>query len=79
MATAKEHADRLGISTLELFKIGYARHGLIFGIGPPEETHKRYLQAGVIPAYVARHIREMERLKNYDVAAATDEQIPLFI
>ena len=74
--TAKEHADALGITTLELFKIAYGRHGLIYSIGGPEETHRRYLQAGVIPIYVARHIREMERLVAYN---KPDEQIPLFI
>lgn len=79
MATAKEHADRLGISTLELFKISYARHGLVYGIGGPQETHARYEQAGVIPAYVARHIRDLERLKNYDTAKDGDDQIPLFV
>lgn len=77
--TAKEHADRLGISTLELFKIAYARHGLVYSIGGPQETHPRYLQAGVIPIYVARYVREMERLGNYDKAKDGDEQLPLFI
>ena len=77
MATVKEHAEALNISTLELFKIAYGRHGLVYSIGGPEETHKRYLQAGVIPAYVARHICDLERLKNYDTDK--DTQLPLFI
>ncbi len=78
MATVKEHADRLGIPTEEIFRIAYARHGLVYGIGGPAETHARYLQAGVIPAYVARHIRDMERLGNYNQVKDGDEQIPLF-
>ena len=77
MATAKEHADRLGITTLELFRIGYARHGRLYSIGGPAETHARYEQAGVVPIYVQRYLNEMERLANYD--RDKDTQLPLFI
>lgn len=72
--TAKELAERLGISTERLFQRAYERYGRLYSIGGPTETHKRYLQAGIIPIYVARFIRETE-----NALPKIDDQLPLFI
>lgn len=67
MATAKELATRFGMTTEVLFANGYARYGLIYGIGPPKVAHAEYLRTGNIPAYVRRYCQDLERLEQRDV------------
>ena len=62
MATVKELADVQGVTTLKFFKQAYAKYGLLYSIGGPEVSHARYMQAGVIPIYVVRYKKDVERL-----------------
>lgn len=60
--TVKELAVAYGMTTQVIFANAYARYGLLYGLGGPKETHARYLQAGVIPAYVARYCKDLQKL-----------------
>lgn len=60
--TVKETCEVFGLSTEQFFQQAYDRHGLMYSIGGPKETHERYLKTGIIPIYVVRYQREMERL-----------------
>lgn len=60
--TVKEVADAFGLTTKQFFRNAYDRYGLLYSIGSPEVTHARYERYGVIPIYVARYQKDMERL-----------------
>lgn len=60
--TVKETAQQFGLSTEQFFQNAYERYGLLYSIGGPKETHARYERYGVIPIYVARYQKDMERL-----------------
>lgn len=62
MTTVKDLCDALGITTLKFFQQAYGRYGLLYSIGGPEVTHARYLKEGVIPIYVQRYKKDVERL-----------------
>lgn len=60
--TVKELCEALGVSTQSFFQNAYERYGRLYSIGNATETHARYLQAGVIPIFVARYKNDMEKV-----------------
>lgn len=60
--TVKELAEAYGLSTQQIFQNGYDRYGLLYSIGGPQVTHARYEEFGYVPIYVARIVRDMERM-----------------
>lgn len=66
--TVKEIATAFGLTTKQFFKNAYQRYGMLYSVGGPDETHARYERFGMIPIYVARYRKDMERLLNQRAA-----------